>query len=124
MSEFTLLIAMPWAENGRQYCGGFMKDVVIVGAGKIGSMIAELLGSSGDYSVTVVDRSAHQLDRLETAVPIAKVAADIAQGDALRRILTGKFAVLSAAPYHATRRIAEAAKDAGAHYLDLTEDVA
>ena len=101
-----------------------MKDIVIVGAGKIGSMIAELLGGSGDYSVTVVDRSQQQLDRLETSAAIAKVAADISQGDALRKILAGKFAVLSAAPYHATRTIAEAAKAAGAHYLDLTEDVA
>ena len=33
-----------------------MKDIVIVGAGKIGSMIADLLGGSGDYSVTVIDR--------------------------------------------------------------------
>jgi saccharopine dehydrogenase-like NADP-dependent oxidoreductase len=31
---------------------------------------------------------------------------------------------LSAAPYHATRLVAEAAKAVGAHYLDLTEDVA
>ncbi len=44
-----------------------MKDIVIVGAGKIGSMIAEFLGSSGDYAVTVVDRSQPQLDRLETS---------------------------------------------------------
>src|ERR1700735_1067057 len=101
-----------------------MKDIVIVGAGKIGSMIAELLGGSGDYKVTVVDRSQRQLDRLETAAAITKIAADITQGEALRKILRGKFAVLSAAPYHATRLIAEAAKDAGAHYLDLTEDVA
>ena len=101
-----------------------MKDIVIVGAGKIGSMIAELLGGSGDYSVTVVDRSQQQLDRLETSAALTKIAVDITQGDALRKILTGKFAVLSAAPYHATRMIAEAAKDAGAHYLDLTEDVA
>src|SRR6202789_517010 len=101
-----------------------MKDIVIVGAGKIGSMIAELLGGSGDYSVTVVDRSQHQLDRLETSAVIAKVAADITQGDALRKLLAGRCAVLSAAPYHATRLIAEAAKAAGAHYLDLTEDVA
>ncbi len=56
--------------------------------------------------------------------PVAKIAADITQGAALRKILAGKFAVLSAAPYHATRLIAEAAKAAGAHYLDLTEDVA
>jgi saccharopine dehydrogenase-like NADP-dependent oxidoreductase len=39
-------------------------------------------------------------------------------------LLSGKYAVLSAAPYHATRLIAEAAKTGGAHYLDLTEDVA
>jgi saccharopine dehydrogenase-like NADP-dependent oxidoreductase len=101
-----------------------MKDIVIVGAGKIGSMIAEFLGGSGDYAVTVVDRSQSQLDRLETATAVKKVAADIAQGDTLRGLLGGKFAVLSAAPYYATRLIAEAAKAAGAHYLDLTEDVA
>jgi saccharopine dehydrogenase-like NADP-dependent oxidoreductase len=52
------------------------------------------------------------------------VAVDITRGDALRRALDGKYAVLSAAPFHATRLIAEAAKAAGAHYLDLTEDVA
>ncbi len=101
-----------------------MKNIVIVGAGKIGSMIAELLGGCGDYAVTVVDRSQQQLDRLETRVPVAKVVADITQADTLRTLLAGRFAVLSAAPYHATRVIAEAAKAAGAHYLDLTEDVA
>src|ERR1700685_772058 len=101
-----------------------MKDIVIVGAGKIGSMIAELLGGSGDYAVTVIDRSQQQVDRLEASVGVSKIAADITQGDTLRDLLTGKFAVLSAAPYHATRTIAEAAKAAGAHYLDLTEDVA
>jgi len=101
-----------------------VKDIVIVGAGKIGSMIAELLVGSGDYAVTVVDRSQQQLDRLETAAAIRKVAIDIMQGDGLQKVLAGKFAVLSAAPYHATGRIAEAAKAAGAHYLDLTEDVA
>jgi len=101
-----------------------MKNIVIVGAGKIGAMIAEFLGASGDYAVTVVDRSQQQLERLETAVAITKIAADITEAGTLQRILTGQFAVLSAAPYHATRTIAEAAKVAGAHYLDLTEDVA
>src|SRR6202158_4423872 len=101
-----------------------MKSIVIVGAGKIGSMIAELLGGCGDYAVTVIDRSQQQLDRLETEVAVTKGAADMTQGDSLRKILKGRFALLSAAPYHATRLIAEAAKAAGAHYLDLTEDVA
>jgi len=101
-----------------------MRKILIVGAGKIGSMIAELLAGSGDYAVTVMDRSPQQLDRLETALPITKIATDIADGAQLRRLLEGQFAVLSAAPYHATRMIAEAAKAVGAHYLDLTEDVA
>src|SRR5271165_5222686 len=52
-----------------------MKDIVVVGAGKIGSMIAELLGGCGDYAVTVIDRSQQQLDRLETSVPVTKIAA-------------------------------------------------
>ncbi|WP_442793017.1 saccharopine dehydrogenase family protein [Rhizobium sp. SL86] len=38
--------------------------------------------------------------------------------------LSGKFAVLSAAPFNLTGLIAQAAKTAGVHYLDLTEDVA
>ncbi len=82
-----------------------MKDIVIVGAGKIGSMIAELLGGSGDYSVTVVDRSQHQLDRLETAAPIAKIAADITQGDSLaqypdRQVRRAERRALSRHPAH------------------------
>ena len=101
-----------------------MHPVVVIGAGKIGSMIAELLGSSRDYAVTVIDRSSQQLDRLETTAAVTKVVADISNADALQSILKNKYAVLSAAPYHATRLIAEAAKIAGAHYLDLTEDVA
>jgi saccharopine dehydrogenase-like NADP-dependent oxidoreductase len=101
-----------------------MKKVVVVGAGKIGSMIAELLAGSGDYAVTVVDRSAAALERLETGRPVAKALLEITDAAQLQRHLKGQFAVLSAAPYHATRRIAEAAKSAGAHYLDLTEDVA
>jgi saccharopine dehydrogenase-like NADP-dependent oxidoreductase len=101
-----------------------MERIAIVGAGKIGSMIAELLVGSGDYEVSIIDRSQSALNRLETAAAVTKVAADITQGDILQQILKGKYAVLSAAPYHATRLIAEAAKAAGAHYLDLTEDVA
>ena len=101
-----------------------MKEVAIVGAGKIGSMIAELLGSAGDYRVTVLDRSAEQLARLETAAPIQTVQLDVQDVEALTKALDGKFAVLSAAPYHLTIRVAEAARASGSHYMDLTEDVA
>ena len=38
-----------------------MKNVVLVGGGKIGIAITELLSSTGDYRVTVVDRDAQSL---------------------------------------------------------------
>jgi saccharopine dehydrogenase-like NADP-dependent oxidoreductase len=102
-----------------------MKEITIVGAGRIGSMIADLLAGCGDYAVEVIDQSAEQLARLETSAPVTKRVLDLASdADGLKAALAGRFAVLSAAPYHLTTIIAEAAKAAGAHYLDLTEDVA
>ena len=34
-----------------------MKDVVVIGAGKIGATVAQLLAATGDYQVTLADRS-------------------------------------------------------------------
>lgn len=101
-----------------------MKQIVVVGAGKIGSTIADMLAETGDYHVTVVDRSQAQLDALETGNRVDTLKVEIAEAGALDAVLAGKFAVLSAAPFHLTTRIAEAAAKAGVHYLDLTEDVA
>ncbi|PZU20950.1 MAG: saccharopine dehydrogenase [Shinella sp.] len=101
-----------------------MKNVVIVGAGKIGGAIARMLAATGDYAVTVADRSEAQLAAIERGPAVATAAVDIADRTALTVLLTGKFAVLSAAPFHLTGAIAEAAVEAGIHYLDLTEDVA
>ena len=100
-----------------------MKDIVVVGAGKIGATISDMLAGSGDYRVTVVDRSAAQLQALEVSHPVATQELDIEDAAALDAVLAGKFAVLSAAPFHLTTRIAEAAARTGIHYLDLTEDV-
>jgi saccharopine dehydrogenase-like NADP-dependent oxidoreductase len=101
-----------------------MKDVVVVGAGKIGSTIADMLASSGDYAVTVVDRSRDQLDRLDSMAGVERAVVDIEHGGDLRRVLDGRHAVLSAAPFHLTIHVAEAARAVGTNYLDLTEDVA
>ncbi len=102
-----------------------MKDIVVVGAGKIGSTIADLLAATGDYNITVIDRAQEPLDALETGSKnIHKQVIDINDAAALEKLLTGKFAVLSAAPFHLTTLIAEAAAKTGVHYLDLTEDVA
>ncbi len=101
-----------------------MKNLLVVGAGKIGSVIADLLAHTGDYAVTLADRSADALAEPGLDARVAKLVLDIGDPAALRAALHGRFAVVSAAPFHLTVAVAEAARDAGVHYLDLTEDVA
>jgi saccharopine dehydrogenase-like NADP-dependent oxidoreductase len=99
-----------------------MKKVMLVGGGKIGIAITELLSSTGDYQVTVVDRDAASLERMpEKNVSLRRVQVRDAREFAGE--VEGHDIVLSATPYTLTEIIAEAAKRAGAHYLDLTEDV-
>src|SRR5512143_2527332 len=99
-----------------------MRKAAIIGAGKIGSTIASLLAGSGDYEVLVIDQSPEALADIDPRARTAAMAIDDAA--ALAKALGGCFAVVNAAPYHLTTVVAEAAKAAGAHYLDLTEDVA
>src|SRR5215813_13434149 len=101
-----------------------MKDVVVIGAGKIGATVAGLLASTDDYQVALADRSPDVLGRLDQDERIRIAAADVEDSSKLVDLLNGQFAVLNAAPFHLTTVIAEAARAARTHYLDLTEDVA
>src|SRR5262249_50865958 len=105
-------------------CGGHMKDILIIGAGKIGQVAADLLAATGDYQVTLADRSVAALGGIAPAMRLHMQVIDVTDAAALEQALHGRFAVLSAAPFHLTTRIAEAARRAKTHYLDLTEDVA
>ena len=101
------------------------RDVVVVGGGKIGATIAELLTHRGNYRVTLADRDPARLAGVDVGGPVAKAVIDLESAPgALTAVARGKFAIINAAPYHLTTRIADAAREAGVHYLDLTEDVA
>ena len=99
-----------------------MKNVLLLGGGKIGFAIAEFLSGSGDYRVTVADRDGAALARMPATVERRKIA--IEDAESLAREIAGHEIVVSATPYFLNATIAEAARMAGAHYLDLTEDVA
>ena len=106
-----------------------MHDILVIGGGKIGSVVADLLVDTpepGGYRVTVADRSAAALAQIAAGnnARLNTLLLDVADPARLREALRGRFAVLSAAPYHLTLKVAQAARDAGVHYLDLTEDVA
>ena len=106
-----------------------MKDILVLGAGKIGVLVSGLLAESGDYRVQLVDSragaakdvaDAHGLDNI---VPF-----DLDAGDKDRlaaHVAEHKpIAVVSGLPYFCNVAVAEVARDAGLHYFDLTEDVA
>jgi saccharopine dehydrogenase-like NADP-dependent oxidoreductase len=101
-----------------------MHNVVVVGAGKIGSTVFEMLSQSGGYRVLAVDQSSAALDGLKRGSLAETVAVSIDDAGKLAKLFKGSFAVVNCAPYHLTTTVAAAAKSAGAHYLDLTEDVA
>jgi len=99
-------------------------SVAVIGAGKVGSTIVDLLTASGDYSVTLIDNSSEKLDEIVDLPGLRKISLNATDTTSLAQELSGQFAVLSAAPFYLTTTIATASKQAGAHYLDLTEDVA
>ncbi len=97
-------------------------EICVVGAGKIGQMIAVMLKASPHYSVTVADHDLSALSAFKKlGIPTRQI--DAKDERSLVRGLESFDAVLSAAPFFLTPAIASAAKTVGAHYFDLTEDV-
>ncbi len=97
--------------------------IALLGAGHIGQTIARLLHGSGDYRVTVLDKSAGSLAKL-AAEGIATQQVDTESKPALAAALRGNDAVVNALPYHLAITAAQMALETGCHYFDLTEDVA
>ncbi|WP_027814743.1 saccharopine dehydrogenase C-terminal domain-containing protein [Paraburkholderia bannensis] len=96
--------------------------VAIAGAGLIGHTIAHMLRETGDYEVAALDRDARALEAL-AAQGIPTVRVDSADAAALRGALEGYDVLINALPYYLAVNVASAAKGAGVHYFDLTEDV-
>lgn len=104
-----------------------MYNVMITGAGKIGSLIACLLAESNDYQVHLADMefSGTDVTRLLHAMPdIKTVALDVKDQLATQTYIQKHniIAVISSLPYFLNTYVAQAAKAAKAHYFDLTED--
>lgn len=101
-----------------------MRKVAVIGAGKIGSTVVDLLLASRGYSVRVIDQSPKALAAMRSGARIDTEALPIEDPASLAERLKGCFAVANCAPFHLTTIVAQAARMAGCHYLDLTEDVA
>ena len=94
-----------------------IKNILVLGLGKVGSLVATLLFETG-YDVTGVDT--RQRDGFD--FPILKM--DLASLDELAEIMPKYDAVVSCLPFFLNKDIAKLASSSKTHYFDLTEDVA
>jgi saccharopine dehydrogenase-like NADP-dependent oxidoreductase len=90
--------------------------VVVLGLGKVGSLVGTLLHESG-FRVTGLDAVERSLPGIPTRV------VDLADAAAVRPFLQAAEAVVSCLPFHLNIALAQEAHAAGIHYFDLTEDV-
>ncbi len=93
-----------------------LKKVLVVGLGKVGSLVAVLLKES-KFKVTGYDQQAPD------ELPYPVIRGDVKDMETLRSAFAAHDAVISCLPYHLNKNLAQAAHDAGIHYFDLTEDV-
>ena len=99
-----------------------MYRLLLLGAGKIGSAIAQFLSTTGDYDVLVGDADPAALERIPRGPGISTV--ELAAGDptALKKAMAGRAAVASALSFALNPTVAQAALECGLSYFDLTED--
>lgn len=105
-----------------------MQEIMVAGAGKIGSLIASLLTATNDYNVHLVDVREESINlkingksyQLQTTV------LDVTDENALTEFIKAKkiSTLISCLPFFLTLKCAEVCHRQGIHYFDLTEDVA
>ncbi len=105
-----------------------MHRALVLGAGKIGALISGFLAESAAYEVQLADADgavAESVAKAHGSPHLKSYTVDATAPGVLARHLFAHpaDAVISSLPYYCNVAVAQAARDAGAHYFDLTEDV-
>ena len=107
-----------------------MHRVLVLGAGKIGSLLSGLLASSGDYEISLADANGKAAESVaashkQAGIDIKAFQVDASNKAALEAHLKSHpaDAVISSLPYFCNPPVAEVARKLDMHYFDLTEDV-
>ena len=93
-----------------------ISKILVVGTGKVGSLVGTLLGRAG-FEVKGADLVAND------GLGYPSAALDVSDDKALDAALSQQDAVVSCLPFQLNLTVAESAHARGVHYFDLTEDV-
>ncbi len=113
-----------------------MKSVLVLGGGKVGKSVAELLLACGrgQYRVTLADRDPANLKVAQTnieglrghvkhAVEFSTRVVDASQTEQVRAALRGHDYCICMLPFDLVTGLAALCNELGVHYFDVTEDV-
>jgi len=92
-----------------------IKNVAVLGLGKVGSLVAILLKNSG-FKVTGIDSAKSDLG-------FKTISGDLSDFKFIQKTIKGHDAVVSCLPYNLNKNVVKAAFENEIHYFDLTEDV-
>jgi saccharopine dehydrogenase-like NADP-dependent oxidoreductase len=93
-----------------------MKNIAVVGLGKVGSLVATLLNEQ--FTVTGIDQRSPGAD-----FTFGITLGSVTDTSFLKQALQTQDAVVSCLPYALNLAVAKIAFELGIHYFDLTEDV-
>lgn len=106
---------------------GMMRNVLVMGAGKIGSLIAFLFAYSNNYSVYLADNQPQvaSMQKLTHLPNFSYLELDAHDREAISATIQKNNieAIISSLPFTSTLSIAKVAAENQIHYFDLTEDV-
>lgn len=95
-----------------------MKQIVVLGGGLVGRVMARDLAREKDLHVTVAERDAATLTRLR-AEGLATLPLDFADAAAVRKAIAGADVVVGAVPGHMGFRVLRLVIEAGKPYADI-----
>jgi saccharopine dehydrogenase-like NADP-dependent oxidoreductase len=101
-----------------------MHNVLLLGAGKIGTAIAKFLSHTGEYDILVGDVDERSLARVEGTPRVHCIKLDSSSQPEIELAMRDRQSVLSALNFSFNPTVARAALNSGISYFDLTEDVA
>lgn len=99
-----------------------VEKILVLGAGKIGGTVADMIAQYHGLPVTLADAKPDQGEQSDALVRL--ISLDVENTEDLHAALTAHSVVINCLPFYLAQRVATEAAKCGVHYFDLTEDVA